>query len=322
MYYKMENKEPTLSICIPIYNRIFYLEKMLARFLEDRDLFEEKIELIISDNHSKEELQPVVENFEAQGLKLRYYRQVSNLGSDGNFLFCFSKATGKYCWLLGSDDIPVQGFLKYLIRQLDNDNEYGLIYLRQDVRNKLYNRVKSDEIYSEIVSNNQKMISEISVWITFMSSSIIRTKFVRTIDLKKYSGTSLIQVPSYVKSCLLSEKNLLVNYNYCFEPDNDNASSGGYNFYEVFVENLFSIMQGFVDEGLYSKKWFEKFKKIEYDYFLISNTKAIFIDKIDKIHKVDGAYRILWKYYGRKPYAYIDLVKYFCLRLIGKIIGK
>ena len=34
---------PILSICIPIYNRLSYLEKMLSRFFEDKDLFDEEI---------------------------------------------------------------------------------------------------------------------------------------------------------------------------------------------------------------------------------------------------------------------------------------
>ena len=48
----MENKQPLLSLCIPIYNRLEYLKRMLERFLEDKILFEETIDLLISDNCS------------------------------------------------------------------------------------------------------------------------------------------------------------------------------------------------------------------------------------------------------------------------------
>jgi hypothetical protein len=248
--------------------------------------------------------------------------QEQNLGADGNFLFCFEKSTGKYCWLLGSDDIRVQGFLKYLINELDKDEDYGLVFLQLHQPNKWFNRVKTDEVNTKVVLDSQKMISDISIWITFMSSSIIRTEFIKKIDLRKYYGTSLIQVPLYIKSCLCSEKNLIINYNYCFEPDNDNAGSGGYNFYGVFVDNMFSILQDFVNDGLLSKCYYERFKRIEYDYYLISNTKAIFIDKIDKIHKTEGAFSIMWKHYGKHPYAYFDLIKYIFARPLARIIGK
>ena len=58
----MDNR-PTLSICIPIYNRRSYLERMLSRFLEDKQLFEEKIQLFISDNCSTEDIKGVCDGF-------------------------------------------------------------------------------------------------------------------------------------------------------------------------------------------------------------------------------------------------------------------
>ena len=42
----MDNNSPILFLCIPIYNRLEYLEKMLERFLEDKDLFQKYIYLI------------------------------------------------------------------------------------------------------------------------------------------------------------------------------------------------------------------------------------------------------------------------------------
>lgn len=316
------NSSPLLTICIPIYNRLPYLKKMLERFFEDRKLFETKIELIISDNCSNDNLRLVADEFVDRGLRLNYYRQQENGGPDNNFLFCFGKATGRYCWLLGSDDIPVRGFLKFLVNELDNNNNYGLVFLSQGKPNKWYRIAKTDKISSEIITDKQKMLYDINIFITFMSSNIFRTEFVKQIDLKKYMGTNLIQVPLYIKSCLLSDINLLINYNYCFEPDNDDASSGGYNFYGVFVNNMFSILKEFVDKGLFSESSYEKFKKNEYDYFLLYSLKSIFIDRSDKIHRVDNAFNIMWKYYGRNSYSYIDLVKYVCVRFVGKIIGK
>lgn len=41
----MDNNSPILFLCIPIYNRLEYLEKMLERFLEDKDLFQKYIYL-------------------------------------------------------------------------------------------------------------------------------------------------------------------------------------------------------------------------------------------------------------------------------------
>ncbi len=308
-----------LSLCIPIYNRGAYLEKMLSRFLEDKDLFDNKIELIISDNCSEDDLKTIVDSYRRQGLNVTYFRQETNIGPDSNFLFCFEKANGKYCWLLGSDDIPVKGFLHYLIEQLNCNNDYGLVYLRLFQINKWYRSVTSNDVYSEVIMDNQKMLCGINVWITFMSSSIIRTEFIQSLDLTKYRGTSLIQVPLYVKSCLSSDLNLIINYNHCFEPDNDNASSGGYNFYKVFIVNLLSIMKEFVSDGLFTINSYNLFKKNEFKYYIIENSISSLVVGKDKIHKLDGAWRILWQYYGKTPSTYFIMVDYFFKRLFSKL---
>lgn len=125
----MENNQPLLSICIPIYNRLSCLEKMLSRFLEDQELFQNKIDLLISDNASQDDLKSCVDKYKKLGLKIRYNRNESNLGPDGNFLYCFNHVLGHYCWLLGSDDVPVEGFLRKLVGYLE-ENEYGLFHIK------------------------------------------------------------------------------------------------------------------------------------------------------------------------------------------------
>ena len=120
-------EQPLLSLCIPIYNRLVFLERQLARMLEDKDLFENQIQLIISDNCSTDNLQACCEKYQQQGLKLLYHRNESNIGPDGNFDWCFHHADGRYVWLLGSDDIPVKGLLEKVIGLLYAD--YGLIHL-------------------------------------------------------------------------------------------------------------------------------------------------------------------------------------------------
>lgn len=311
---------PLLSICIPIYNRLSFLQIMLERFLEDNSLFEKEIELIISDNCSKDDLQTCVKAFKERGLNVFYHRQDNNLGPDGNFEYCFNNAHGKYMWLLGSDDIPVSGFLRYLLKELDKDLDFGLVYLREGKFNKWYRNVLFDKAYSEVVEDNQIMLPTINVWITFMSASIIKTDVIKSIDLKKYMGTNLIQVPVYIKACLTSKYNLFINYGNCFESLNDNASSGGYNFYNVFVVNLFNILKEFVDEELLSKSAYNLFVRNEYKYYLIENSIYSLIMKKDKIHNLDNAWYILWNNYGKRAYTYYYFIDYTIKRGLSKIL--
>lgn len=295
----MENKQPLLSLCIPIYNRLEYLKRMLERFLEDKILFEETIDLLISDNCSTDDLESCVNEFKSKGLKITYNRNQKNLGPDGNFLYCFNHAKGKYCWLLGSDDIPVKGFLNSLVTVLQG-KEYGLVHLNHH----------SDGL-SELFeySDNQKMVENIAHWITFMSSNIINTKNIAFINSNQYMDTYLIQVPYYLYSCLNSPVNAIYKYS-CFEKDDDSANNGSYNLFQVFVQNLFDVYERFYQQKMLSRKVIENIKRNEYEHFLFPFIKDLLVLKKKSNFDKKHAWHILFRCYGLKWYFYSYPIMY------------
>lgn len=295
----MENKQPLLSLCIPIYNRLEYLKRMLERFLEDKILFEETIDLLISDNCSTDDLESCVNEFKSKGLKITYNRNQKNLGPDGNFLYCFNHAKGKYCWLLGSDDIPVKGFLNSLVTVLQG-KEYGLVHLNHhsDGLSQLFE-----------YSDNQKMVENIAHWITFMSSNIINTKNIAFINSNQYMDTYLIQVPYYLYSCLNSPVNAIYKYS-CFEKDDDSANNGSYNLFQVFVQNLFDVYERFYQQKMLSKKVIENIKRNEYEHFLFPFIKDLLVLKKKSNFDKKHAWHILFRCYGLKWYFYSYPIMY------------
>ena len=76
-----ESTRPLLTIAIPNFNRA-------AAQLRN----EPRVELIISDNASPDETPAVVQDFVARGLRVRYIRNLQDIGSDANFLQCFEQA--------------------------------------------------------------------------------------------------------------------------------------------------------------------------------------------------------------------------------------
>lgn len=295
----MENKQPLLSLCIPIYNRLEYLKRMLERFLEDKILFEETIDLLISDNCSTDDLESCVNEFKSKGLKITYNRNQKNLGPDGNFLYCFNHAKSKYCWLLGSDDIPVKGFLNSLVTVLQG-KEYGLVHLNHhsDGLSQLFE-----------YSDNQKMVENIAHWITFMSSNIINTKNIAFINSNQYMDTYLIQVPYYLYSCLNSPVNAIYKYS-CFEKDDDSANNGSYNLFQVFVQNLFDVYERFYLQKMLSRKVIENIKRNEYEHFLFPFIKDLLVLKKKSNFDKKHAWHILFRCYGLKWYFYSYPIMY------------
>ena len=86
-----ESTRPLLTIAIPNFNRAGYLKELLS-LLAAQLRNEPRVELIISDNASPDETPAVVQDFVARGLRVRYTRNVQNIGSDANFLQCFEQA--------------------------------------------------------------------------------------------------------------------------------------------------------------------------------------------------------------------------------------
>lgn len=293
---QIEKKRPLLSLCIPIYNRIAFLERQFERMLEDKELFAEQIQLIISDNCSADNLLSCCDNYQALGLHLKYHRQVTNIGPDGNFDWCFHHADGKYVWLLGSDDIPVKGFLQKLVNYL-SAGDYGLVHLSM--------RKLNQEM--TIYHNSDDMAIAVNYWITFMSANIIRTESLNNIDLSEYKDSFMIQVPAYLNACCSFKENAIIYQDRFFESETDSANNGGYNLFQVFVTNLFGIYKSFIDKGLLSKSAFDKILKIEYREFLLGYIIEQLVYKNNGNFSTEGGWCRLWKYYRIKPYAYYFL---------------
>ncbi len=303
----MDNSQ-LLSICIPIYNRKEFLRRMLDRFLEDKYLFENDIHLFISDNCSQDDLEGCCKEYVSRGLKLEYHRNKENIGPDRNFELCFRSGKGKYIWLLGSDDIPVRGYLPKLITQLKS-NDYGLFHISIKPR--------SNSII-EYTDGNEMAVA-VNYWITFMSSNIIRTNSLKGIDFTAFRSSNMLQVPAYLNACLSSQVNAIYYMGMPFEMETDIANNGGYNFVKVFVSNLFGIYESFISNGLLSRKSFNRIKKVEYRDFLLPYIVVLLILKRNKNFDKGNSWAILWKYYGRCFYSYYYFLDYIVRTIYKKI---
>ena len=291
----MTNK-PILSICIPIYNRLDFLEKQLSRFSEDSDLFDEQIQLIVSDNCSTQDIESCCARYREKGLRVQYHRNEMNLGPDGNFEWCFFHSLGKYVWLLGSDDIPLKGLLRAVVAILEK-GDYGLVNLS----------MKKKPMELVVFHSSDQMLIAVNYWVTYISTNIIRTDSLKELDLSEYRESLMIQVPAYINAICSYRDNAVFYTPKVFESESDKSYSVGYNYFQVFVTNFFSILDNYVKKGKMSENTFNQIAKIEYRELLLSHIVNQLILRRGGTHSVDGAISRLWKFYGRKPYAYYYL---------------
>lgn len=269
----------------------------------------DKMEIIISDNCSTDDTQQIVEAAIKEGFNCRYIRNETNLGMDGNFVSCFRKATGRYVWLLGDDDTIIINSLRKIIEILDVKEEYGLLHIYQ----------KKDTIQDVIyVSDKNEMAKWVSYYVTFISANIVNTKYVPTIEFEKYMGTWFTLIPLYITAFLRERLNVVLGIR-TFENAKDYGRNGGYNFFEVFVQNYLKIMSEYItDPQLY--KWLKKDIWIPFTW---GYTKHLLIRKDVGNFKTEEGWGILFKYYGNEWYFWWTLFKYpfgYVKRKIKKLL--
>ena len=108
---------PQVSIGMPVYNGeatiCEALDSLLAQTFTD-------FELIISDNASTDGTEAICREYAAQDARIRYVRQVANLGGAANFQFVLDEAVGEYFMWAACDDIREDGFIEKLLAGFGN----------------------------------------------------------------------------------------------------------------------------------------------------------------------------------------------------------
>jgi hypothetical protein len=118
-----DNRAPTMSVCIPTFNRAEMLRgaiaSVLAQSLED-------FELVISDNASTDHTHDVVTAI--RDPRVRYVRQPANVGAVQNFNRCLALARGNYVALFHDDDLMLPDNLRCKALALDENPRVGFVH--------------------------------------------------------------------------------------------------------------------------------------------------------------------------------------------------
>ncbi len=114
-----------VSIGMPVYNSAPHIRQALDSMLA-QDY--EHLELIISDNASTDGTQEICLAYAAKDQRIRYYRNVRNMGMLWNKNRLFELASGEYFKWAGSYDCLAPTFISACKRVLDDDPRVVLAY--------------------------------------------------------------------------------------------------------------------------------------------------------------------------------------------------
>ncbi len=191
----MENKRPLLSICIPTYNGGEKLKLALTAVFTALEGYTD-VEVIVSDNHSTDDTPEIVSAFYHHS-QFYYYRNDNNLGFNRNLgLLLYKYAQGKYCWVIGDDDLLDEDVLSSVWKLLANENvEYiSLAHRLLTITDyKKMNLEKNRKIHYRICSFVKAIeynSCDSNILGTFMSSSIFLLDRVKQNDYSIFSDNS------------------------------------------------------------------------------------------------------------------------------------
>jgi glycosyltransferase involved in cell wall biosynthesis len=113
-----------ISFIIPTYRRAKNLRRCLASVLADPD---PRIEVVVNDNASPDETPAVVAEFAADP-RIRYHRNLENIGMPRNVLETMRRAQGEYLFVLTDDDRLRAGAIPALRAALRANPMVGYVF--------------------------------------------------------------------------------------------------------------------------------------------------------------------------------------------------
>jgi glycosyltransferase involved in cell wall biosynthesis len=109
--------KPLLSISIPTYNRAHYLEECLNSIVcqfSDKNIYEH-VEIIVSDNASKDNTTELVKEYQRKFENIKYLRHEITIPISENWNKAFFFSKGEFFNLIGDDDLYLPDSLNKIL---------------------------------------------------------------------------------------------------------------------------------------------------------------------------------------------------------------
>ncbi len=192
---KLHPPEILLSLCIATMNRATFLGETLDSILPQ---MQANVEIVILDGASKDNTSELVALHAARHPNVRYLRADVASGVDIDFDKAVIAARGRYCWLLGDDDLLKPGSIRRVLDACAQGHD--LVVVDAEVRNVDLSElltprrlaIADDTIYFPREIN--QLFHNTARHLTFIGAVIIRRDLWFGRDRQKYFGTEFVHV--------------------------------------------------------------------------------------------------------------------------------
>lgn len=113
-----EGRRPTLSLCVPTYNRPSLVQRAIRSIIESASAAAEDVEIIVSDNSPDVSERACREALESWAGRSLYVGNRPDVGMAGNFNQCLALASGRFVLFVQDDDRLLPGAVPTILQAL------------------------------------------------------------------------------------------------------------------------------------------------------------------------------------------------------------
>ena len=286
----LNDKEPLISVIIPVYNSVKYISKCLNSVITQS--FKD-IEIICVNDASTDESLCIIKKYSQKDNRIKVFSNDTNMGAGCSRNLALENARGKYIYFLDSDD-----------------------WLEKDGLSKLANTLKTFEDV-DVVAFLHYSVNAIT---HFKQDFPPTPEYLTNQVINIYDTPECIQHLGYGMTKII-RRNLLKEFNIKF--NNDKCFEDVGHFLDL-IPKIKSVV--FINEKIFNYRILRKgsivSKKDDYIEYLISDT--IKADKISKNFPAKVRLELLKKIY--KTLAYTTLLVYADFKIshseLKNIFGK
>jgi abequosyltransferase len=311
-----------LSICIPTHSgRAKYLQKALNSIIEQLNANTVgKVEICISNNAARDNTENVIAETNSAlsliGKKITYFRWNEEVPADTNFLKAVEIAHGKYCWLLGSDDLlkpkAIETILAeiksgeniYMFNRSDYDKNMNYIrnptpLIKQKVKSKIFYFGSPDKLKYYLDS-----LASINGAFGYLACQVFKKETWNSITYDCAFTGSAYSIAYILLSILKTKSSLkyISDRLVICTLGNDCWTNGNFynrilidvNAYKMLINKIFS---GYINTAYYTKRLLS----LIYDFkiFLLSPLSKKEIRLLGKIFISDIGYKPIFFFFVR-----------------------
>jgi glycosyltransferase involved in cell wall biosynthesis len=174
-----------LTICIPTYNRVAFLETLVNFIISEieRNKLEREIEILISNNGSTDGTSEFLNKLKIMhsSINLKVMCNAENIGVVRNMISCVNNASGDFWWFIGDDDLVVKDVLPRIVDHLQVNRSIPVHVFNQKHYKPIVNS-ESINIETAIRKYFYYMGNAITIANTLLSKEITNKEMAETVS--------------------------------------------------------------------------------------------------------------------------------------------